>query len=80
LLIHSALYGAGDSAVDVAPYLRQQIAVGHRRIPVGDNLLGGAPDPARCVEKDLTVEFSRRGEKQTKKIHQQTPPIELDLT
>jgi hypothetical protein len=80
LLIHSARYGAGDVTVDVAPYLRRQIAAGHRKIPVSDNLLDGGDDPCKCVEKDLIVEYSRMGEKQNKRIHQTRPPHDLDLT
>jgi hypothetical protein len=64
-VVHSARYGAGDSTADVAPYLRRQIGLGCRKIPVGNSLLDGGGDPCPNAKKTAVVEFSRHGKRET---------------
>jgi hypothetical protein len=68
ILIYSARYGAGETTVDVTPYLRQQIAKGYKKIPVGNSLLGGKLDPCPNVKKQAVVEFSRPGKREVQTI------------
>ena len=68
LVIYSASYGAGDSTADVAPYLLRQIAEGRRKIPVGNSLLDGAPDPCPNAKKDAVVEYSRPGKREIQTV------------
>ena len=76
LVVYSAYYGAGDAIVDVADFLRGEIARGRRRIPVTNRLAGGK-DPCEFSKKKLTIEYDRDGRHERVVV---TEGDELDLT
>lgn len=67
LVVYVAHYGAGDVVVDVADFLRGEIAKGHRQIPVTNRLAGGR-DPCEFSKKELTVEYSLAGKYRRKVV------------
>jgi ppGpp synthetase/RelA/SpoT-type nucleotidyltranferase len=65
LTIHSARYGGSGEFVDVTAAVAKQVAAGHLEI-LASNELAGDPCPGKL--KELTVEYSHRGHKQTRTI------------
>lgn len=81
-LVHSAVYGARDSWVDVTQLLRSKTSQGALEIEVSNDSLGG--DPIRGVVKVLKVVYSYAGERYSVAAQEGTvlklPQVESGVT